>query len=452
MQFDYISTKVNGMKAHASRNGNGKVTVHQMDIDGRPCNPTPRFWTALQANFGFSSNIFSYFTHEEVFNRIAQVVPDDELRVCIERSENDRGEPIDNLLAVSKPSKTTAMHDDLVALLEKHGLDVSNIDYGKGKRHGGPAGFGRGTIGTGGSMLTSTGANSDPTRILGDGIHANDGTVAGATPMEQLSNLPEISYHQGVMRSFHRVRNSDAFCIGGDEFCNRFALDVPIDGYGKPAVHLVLLRIVCSNLAIGYSNVFRSEISLGKGQDKFDYALGRAIEGFNNEDGFAALRQRFELAQRSWCSIAEINKAYKCLVRLHAKGEVVNVQKKFLTDAKDQFSESLVADGSPIIQSFHRMVGDLHRAYGMANLDALSQKRQSTLPGGADVYSMINFLSEVGTHHATAAGGRVLQAHIGDLLSAEYDLEGTRDKYGDWKEFLISDSSASENFQIAQQL
>lgn len=451
IKFDYVTTKVKDIVAHATRSATGKMTVPQVDINGRACEPTSRFWTALQVNYGFSSNVFKYFTHKEVFDRISDVHPDSQLNVTVESFEDPTsGKMKERLLAVTNPTKVTVKHDDLLSLLGKQGVDVEAIDYGLGGR-GAPKAFGRGSIGTGGNMLTSTGANSTG-RILGDGISHNDGTVAGATPAEQLNNLAPLSYHEGVIRSIHTVRNGQDFQIGGDDFCNRFVLDVPIDGYGKPAAYLVMLRVICSNLAIGYSSVFKSEISLGKGEDKFDYALGRAVEGYNNEEGFSALRQRFEMAMRSWCSINEVNKAYKMLIRLHGKGEVIGVNDKFMTEEKDQFEGTLIAEGSPMIQSFHKMVGDLHGAYGLANLDALTVKRQATLPAGAKMYDMLNFLSEAATHHATPSGQRVVQAHIGDLVSAEYDLEGTADKFGDWKDFLINDKTASENKQLARAL
>src|SRR5260221_348195 len=73
-------------------------------------------------------------------------------------------------------------------------------------------------------------------------------------------------------------------------------IDTPIDGFGRPSVYLSLLRLVCSNGAVGYSPAFRSELSVGKGDDGVAFALTRVLDGFNNEDGYAALRQRFESA------------------------------------------------------------------------------------------------------------------------------------------------------------
>ena len=89
------------------------------------------------------------------------------------------------------------------------------------------------------------------------------------------------------------------------------------------------------------------------------------------------------------------------------------------------------------MSSFHRMTGDLSHIYGLVNLDAISAKRQRTLPAACKVYDLLNFASEVATHHATPAGERALQAYIGDLISGEYDLEGTVEHFDDWQDFFI---------------
>jgi hypothetical protein len=90
------------------------------------------------------------------------------------------------------------------------------------------------------------------------------------------------------------------------------------------------------------------------------------------------------------------------------------------------------------------MTGDLSNIYGMANLNTLSVKRQRTLPAACRVYDLLNFASETATHHANDDGNRQVQAYIGDLISGEYDLEGTVDRFGDWRDFFIgSDSTAS---------
>ena len=93
------------------------------------------------------------------------------------------------------------------------------------------------------------------------------------------------------------------------------------------------------------------------------------------------------------------------------------------------------------MNAFGKMTGDLTRVYGLANMDALSAKRQRTLPSACRVYDLLNFASELATHHAKPEGGRKLQAYIGDLVSGEYDLEGTADQFPDWRDFFVEGSA-----------
>ena len=92
---------------------------------------------------------------------------------------------------------------------------------------------------------------------------------------------------------------------------------------------------------------------------------------------------------------------------------------------------------SQVLRSFRKMTGDMAEIYGLANLDALSVKRQRTLPAACKVYDLLNFTSELATHHAGDQGQRMLQASIGSLVGGEYDLEGTADQFGDWRDFFI---------------
>jgi hypothetical protein len=254
-------------------------------------------------------------------------------------------------------------------------------------------------------------------------------------------NAEEISYNNGVVRSRHAPRMGGLFDIAGDQFQNKFVIDTPVDGYGRPNIYLSLLRQVCSNGAIAHSPAFRSELSLGRGEDSVRYALQRALDGFNNEDGYGALRQRFESAAKSWASVNEANKLYRTVSRLlHQK----DLSEKIKVVGTDGASESL-------FHGFHRVTGDLSRLYGLANLDALSVKRQRTLPTACKVYDLINLASELATHHATPAGNRGLQAWLGDLISAEYDLEGTVDHMSDWKDFFVTSEASNETLASLHQ-
>ena len=118
---------------------------------------------------------------------------------------------------------------------------------------------------------------------------------------------------------------------------------------------------------VGYGRAFRSDISLGK---DISYCISRALESFDNGEGYAALRQRFESAQQSWASMHECVGLYKCLTKVN-DGESLNA---------GHWS-----------RDFHRMTGNLSSLYGLANLDALSQKRQRVLAGSLPSVRLAEF-------------------------------------------------------------
>jgi hypothetical protein len=366
-RFDYGVARIKDIEVRTGTDKSGKSFVREVLLDGESVRPSKRFWNSLHLRFGFTSNIFRYFSHAEVFGRISETSPNDRVRWCLERGEDGTG----TLLAVTNPSAGLIDYDDLMALLERYGTT-------------------------------------------------------------------QVKYTNGVVSSQHAPRLSGTFEVAGDGFQNKFVLDTPIDGFGRPSVYLSLLRLICSNGAVGYSPAFRSELSVGKGEDGVAFALTRVLDGFNNEDGYAALRQRFGSATRSWASVNEVNRLYRMLARVHNGGELHG--SPVAAAGGDGASE---CDGSPLFHSFHKMTGDLTSIYGLANLDALSAKRQRTLPAACRVYDLLNFASEVSTHHAGEIGGRRLQGYIGDLVSGEYDLEGTVEQFADWRDFFVGNEKTT---------
>jgi hypothetical protein len=93
--------------------------------------------------------------------------------------------------------------------------------------------------------------------------------------------------------------------------------------------------------------------------------------------------------------------------------------------------------GNPVITAFHEMTGDVSRIYGLANVDGLLVKRQRTLPVSCRVCDLLNFVSEVATHHADEQGARASQAWLGTLVSHEYDLEDSCDTFDDFQDFFL---------------
>ncbi len=227
-----------------------------------------------------------------------------------------------------------------------------------------------------------------------------------------------LSYADGVVTSTHTPRSGERpFSIGGDSFEHRFVMETPIDGFSHPKIYLSFLRTVCTNGMVGYGRAFRSDISLGK---DISHCISRALSGFDNGEGYAALRQRCESAQKSWASVRECADLCKSLMRMN--------------DGK-----SIKADHW--LRDFHRMTGNLNTLYGLANLDAISQKRQRVLPARCRVYDLLNFASEMATHRASPEAGRRLQAFIGSLISDEYDMEGTAQSVTDFADFFVQDGA-----------
>lgn len=230
----------------------------------------------------------------------------------------------------------------------------------------------------------------------------------------------DIKYTEGVITSTHRPRSGDCdFEIGGDKFKHRFVMETPIDGFSQPKIYLSFLRMLCSNGAIGYSRAFRSDISLGK---DMGHCISRALESYDNGEGYAGLRQRFASSQSSWASLNECNKLYKLL---------------FKSDRAKGFNRPTV------LTDFHRLTGQMNQLYGLTNLDALSEKRLRVLPVKCRVYDLVNFASEIATHHADEASSRTLQAYIGSLISDEYDMEGTAVEAPEFADFFVSKDDSS---------
>jgi len=252
-----------------------------------------------------------------------------------------------------------------------------------------------------------------------------------------------ITYANGIVESTHRPRVGNNFDVAGDMFSHRFVMSTPIDGYGQPNLYLSLLRLICTNGMIGYSRAFRSTLALGKGNDDVSHNITRALDGFNNDEGFAVMRQRMEAATTSWASVYETTSLYKLLTKLH-HGRQLNVDDPTLKDAPVAqgylTAGGIGTDdpvGSPLIKSFHGMTGDTSRLYGLANLDSLSIKRQRTLPVRCTVYDALNFATEVATHYAKPEGSRQLNAWVGGLISNEYDMENTKEGLTDFQDFFI---------------
>lgn len=384
ISFEYSYLPVKDLQVVTEKDKKtGKNRVKHLLVQDEPIPASNRFWNSLFSRYGFNSAFFKYFDYTEVFNRISDKSANDRMRLCIER-----GSKGNRLLAVSNPSKPLVSYDELFELVGRYGGE-------------------------------------------------------------------NVTYANGLVESTHTPRSgSGSAQIGGDAFQSRFVLSTPVDGYGLPNVYLSLLRMVCSNGLVAMSRAFRSSLALGKGNDDISPAIVRVLESFGNEEGYAALRDRVESAQSSWASVHESMDLLSLLLKGHAARGIDDFggrQMKGTNLAKwlsaSEKSAPVLGDsavlGAPVFRAFDAMTGGPTNLYGVANIDALSAKRQRTLPVRCTVYDLVNFATEVATHYANPSTARSLQGWVGGMISGEYDMENTRERFVDFKDFHVDASLKS---------
>lgn len=272
--------------------------------------------------------------------------------------------------------------------------------------------------------------------------------------LQQFRLEGNVGYSNGCITTTHTPRiGASEFNIGGDKFSNKFVLHAPIDGYGQPNFFLSLLRWVCSNGMVGWANAFKTTLQLGSGGDNVQYTLRRALEGFTNDEGFAQMRGRFETAQRSWASLREQQDLYKMLIRLQndtilAKGAGFGeASGGLLANVKKE--DWMKGHGAAVLKAFTGMSGDPYEIY-FKDPNVMSPKRQRALPVSCRMYDLLNFATEVATHHVSEYGARTLQAWVGEMISNDYDLEDSCDRFDDFKDFFVGRTEAKDTMRQGQ--
>jgi hypothetical protein len=386
-KIDYAVTPLRAIKIEES---DKKGVVSAISIEGRKFYPTTRFWTSLCSTYsthGLSTKVFKLFSHQEVLQRLTDILGGDD-KARIRYTFEDKGSAPGNILAVTLPHKPVIAYERISETLGRY-------------------------------------------------------------------NALSTEYDGGIVRSTHTPNHMQDFKIAGDGFVHQYVLETPIDGFGSPLIYLSLMRQVCSNGMIGYSKTFRSEVSMGRG-DSADanlmFSLERALDSFSQEEGYAALRNRFEMSTQSWASISEGNRVYKVLDAMASRDMFLHepsADAKFVDRlaARREMSLGLNADLNTanmakvapgtvkILRAYAALTGDICSIYGLTHVDALSRKKMQQLPIKCTMYDLLNFTTEVATHHCNEKNGRLLQAEVGNFVSNEYDLEGsktTKEQYTDW--------------------
>jgi hypothetical protein len=377
-EFTHITVSIKGVTVQGEYDANKHFHVDHLRIENKRVKPTRRFWDSLCSRFGIGPSIFKYFSHEEVFNRVSDLSDKDSIRITVQ--------------------ETPSLYEQAEVFCAK-ALAIS----------------------------------SPATKSL---LH-NDELLKTLAELGAL----HLDYHNGIITTHHKCRNEMAWKIGNDEYETRISLETPVDGYGKPLIHLATFEPGSKSLNRVISKTFQSGIILGNDRAAA-FTLRRAVESFSNEDGFVALKQRFESAQNSWASIWEAVKLSKFLYTFDNE------------DFREDFAKTIHPLGlqapegtlrNHLLKGLHDRTGDIRTIYSLAQIDSLNEKRMRMLPTRCKVYGLLTLVARIATHQVTPEAGRQLHTYVGDLVSHEYDLENSCSRFGEFDDFI--DKSSSKRFK-----
>ena len=216
--------------------------------------------------------------------------------------------------------------------------------------------------------------------------------------MREDKRLQQFDYHDGVITG--RFDLGEAWDVPGDsKYGVHVSTEVPVDGMGTPKATLATWRQVCSNGAVAEAPLFRTKLEVN---DNSGDHFRRLLRSFSNPRGVEMLHERLIAANGTKASVDEVY-------------QVEQLIRRQVRDARSQMllCERLqgVAD-NPCVR------------YGVTDLGAIGERRRGLLPTGASVADVMNFVSELNTHHGeliknrTAANGL-----LGNFYARSYDLE-----------------------------
>ena len=216
--------------------------------------------------------------------------------------------------------------------------------------------------------------------------------------MHEDRRLQDFDYRDGVITG--RFDLGEAWDIPGDSMYGvHIRAEVPVDGMGTPEATRATWRQVCSNGAVAEAPLFRTKMEV---KDNSGEHFRRLLRSFRNPRGVEFLHERLIAANGTKASVDEVYQAEAFIRR-----QVRDARHQMLLCERLQ----AVAD-NPCVR------------YGVTDLAAIGERRRGLLPTGASVADVMNFVSELSTHHAgllkNQGSANVL---LGDFYSRSYDLE-----------------------------
>ena len=216
--------------------------------------------------------------------------------------------------------------------------------------------------------------------------------------MREDKRLQQFDYHDGVITG--RFDLGEAWDVPGDsKYGVHVSTEVPVDGMGTPEATLATWRQVCSNGAVAEAPLFRTKLEVN---DNSGDHFRRLLRSFSNPRGVEMLHERLIAANGTKASVDEVY-------------QVEQLVRRQVRDARSQMllCERLqeVAD-NPCVR------------YGVTDLGAIGERRRGLLPTGASVADVMNFVSELNTHHGELLKNRnAANGLLGNFYARNYDLE-----------------------------
>ena len=238
-----------------------------------------------------------------------------------------------------------------------------------------------------------------------------------------------VSYERGIWSA--ELHLDEVFNVPrSGEYFRRFKICYPVDSVGMPCIYLSMQRLVCSNGSTAQVAEFRTDIEIN---DESGLHLSRLLASFNNQYGFSALEERLGIAQSTAASVNELLEIDNLLQNHVADKRAY----RMLHNRLDEVA------GEPCFQ------------YGTTSLNNIPAKKRSLLPVNCSVNDLLNFCSELTSHHGNLLDNAVsFDVAAGKILAHEFDLEGM---YGHRKkspDFFLKDlklSTARTSDSIARE-
>ena len=215
----------------------------------------------------------------------------------------------------------------------------------------------------------------------------------------------KITYNNGVWVAEMKLDESFEVPQAG-EYYRRLQLNYPVDGLGMPCIYLATMRVVCSNGAVAAVSQFRTDIEVN---DESGTHLGKLLKSFSNDYGFSALSERLIAAQDT---VASVN-------------EFLRIDALIAANVSDKNAYRLIHD------RLNDVAGDPCYQYAVTSLQSIPHRKQTLMPVACSVNDLLNFCSELTTHHGELLQRpRAFDEQAGTMLAQEFDLEGIYHTHG----------------------